>query len=60
MFSDYVGKEVVIFYDDGGKENNIRRREGIFSGLYDNFIVFEEESKIIVMPLERIIRIEII
>lgn len=56
----FIGKEALIFYDDAGEKKNIKKKEGKIIFLSKNLISIKQNYDIIVIPIHRIIRIEIL
>jgi len=56
---EYVGKKIVLFYDDG---RDVKRKEGIVKIITDSLLFLaenpNENSNEIAIPIDRIIRIE--
>jgi hypothetical protein len=61
LFEEFVGKGVVVFYDDGAAQNNVKRKAGKLEEIREGFIVIAESDTGIkmMMPIDRIIRVEL-
>lgn len=55
---DLIGKKVVVFYDDG---TSVSRKDGTLVKQTEDFIYLQSSvnSSIILIPLDRLVRIEI-
>jgi hypothetical protein len=60
-FEEFLNKGVVIFFDDGSAQNNVKRKSGIVSELSDNMVMIVEDVTLtkMIFPRERIIRMEL-
>lgn len=61
MFEEFVGREIVLFYDDGAAQNNVKRKEGRLEEVKEGFVVMVELNTGIkmLMPVDRIVRVEL-
>lgn len=60
-FDEFINKGVVVFFDDGSTNDNVKRKSGIVMELSDNMIMLVEDVTMtkIIFPRERIIRVEL-
>jgi hypothetical protein len=60
-FEEFLNRKVVVFFDDGSAQNNVKRKCGIVSELSDNMVMIVEDVTLtkMIFPRERIIRMEL-
>jgi hypothetical protein len=60
-FEEFLNRQVVVFFDDGSAQNNVKRKSGIVAELSDNMVMLIEDGTLtkIIFPRERIIRMEL-
>jgi hypothetical protein len=61
VFEEFLNKRVIVFFDDGGTVDNVKRKQGTVTELSDNMIMIVEDQTSVKMifPRERIIRVEL-
>jgi len=52
----YLNKKVTVFYDDG---KQVSKKIGILTFIGDNFLFLKVSDQEIILPVERIVRIEL-
>lgn len=61
VFEEFLDKQVIVYFDDGGNVDNVKRKVGVVLELSDKLIMIMEnqtDTKMI-FPIDRIIRVEL-
>lgn len=56
MWDNYLNKKILVFYDDNSK---VTPKSGILLKFDQNFVFLQTERKVEVIPISRIVRVEI-
>lgn len=56
MWDNYLNKKILVFYDDNSK---VTPKSGILLKFDQNFVFLRTERKVEVIPISRIVRVEI-
>ena len=61
VFEEFLNKRVVLFFDDGSAQNNVKRKSGtVLEIALEMVLILEDDTlKKVIFPRERIIRMEL-
>jgi uncharacterized protein (UPF0248 family) len=55
-WSKFLNKKVVVYYDDG---KQVSKKVGVLSSIGEKFLFLKVSDNDIILPIERIVRIEL-